>query len=454
MSRRSLLAGAGAATVAILGASPQPVPEALAFVGARVIDGNGARPFEQGIVLVRSGYVVAAGDARAVPIPAGARRVELAGKTIVPMLIDAHTHVGIVEGVDIAPDRYGPATIDANLATFLHYGIAAVLVMGTDRTAAGVRERLRNGDAPGAQMGTAGSGFGVAGGYPPAAVVGAPWIHRPTNVADAREAVRALSAQSPDIVKLWVDSGFGRYPTMDRSISAAIIDEAHRAGLRAAAHLFYLDDARALVEQGLDVVAHSVRDREIDDASLAEMRDRDVAYITTLALDESQFVYADDPQPSYTREPAFRAALETGVADRFASQEYKQKKQSDPATPKWRDAAKMSKHNALRVHRAGITVALGTDSGATFERIRGFDTHRELELLVASGLTPLEALKAGTVNAARVLGPRASELGALEPGKRANLLVLDEDPTVDITATRRIASIWQNGVRVASWREG
>jgi len=241
---------------------------------------------------------------------------------------------------------------------------------------------------------------------------------------------------------------------MDRSISAAIVDEAHRQGLRAAAHLFYLDDARALVEQGLDVIAHSVRDREIDDALLTELRERDVAYITTLALDESQYVYADDPPPNYTREPAFRAALETGVAEKFASQAYKQKKLSDPATPKWRAAAITSKHNALRVHRAGVTLALGTDSGATFERIRGFDTHRELELLVASGLTPLEALKAGTVNAARVLGPRASELGALAPGKRANLLVLDDDPTIEITATRRIASIWQNGARVASWRDG
>jgi imidazolonepropionase-like amidohydrolase len=457
LSRKRFVAGsAGAATVALLGAAPSPNPggETLAFTGGRILDGNGDAPIEAGVLLVRAGRVVAVGAARSVALPESARRIDVAGKSIVPALIDAHTHVGIVRGTTASADNYAPETIEANLETFRRFGIAAVLVMGTERIEVGAAERESQARTPQATgMETAGSGFGVVDGYPPAAMIGAPWISRPTTPAEARELVRTLAAASPDIVKLWVDSGFGKYPTMAREISAAIIDEAHNHGLRAAAHLFYLDDAKLLVRQGLDVIAHSVRDTQIDDAFLEELRDRNVAYITTLSLDESQYVYADDPPPAYTNEPAFRAALEPGVGEKLSSQDYKQKKRDDSATPKWRAAAQVSKANALRALRAGVTVALGTDSGATFERIRGFDTHRELELYVQSGFTPLEALRCGTVNAARVLGERAADYGALAPGKRANFMILDGNPAADITATRRGGEVWLGGARVPSWQD-
>ena len=95
---------------------------------------------------------------------------------------------------------------------------------------------------------------------------------------------------------------------------------------------------------------------------------------------------------------------------------------------------------------------MGTDSGATVERVQGFDSHRELELMVEAGLTPLEAITAASVNPPYVMGARAGELGALVPGKRANLLVLDADPLEDILNTRRIAQVWHNGVQVPSWQ--
>ena len=112
----------------------------------------------------------------------------------------------------------------------------------------------------------------------------------------------------------------------------------------------------------------------------------------------------------------------------------------------------MSKHNLPLVHKAGVRVAMGTDSGATVERVQGFDSHRELELMVESGLTPLEAISVATINPPHVMGSRAADYGAIAPGKRANLLILDADPTQDIRNTRTIAQVWHDGILVPSWR--
>jgi imidazolonepropionase-like amidohydrolase len=435
-----LLSGAG--VVGLSGVASAQT-KSVAISGVRLIDGTGAEPIDDAVIVIEDSHITAVGPRGTVVVPSGARVIAATGKSVMPALIDAHGHVGLLTGNTISTKHYSQASIRHDLQLFAAAGVLAVQVMGTDndlayevRVAQGVRH------ANEARLLTAGRGFGTPGGIPGTGI--AQWIYRPKTPAEARANVRELAATRPDLVKLWYDDNFGRSPKPSPVVASAIIDEAHQHGLRVAAHLFYLDDAKRLVAAGADIIAHSVRDREVDSELLDAMKAHGTKYIPTLALDESHYIYAD--RPAYTSEPLFRRVLAPGVFAYFNSDTYRDAIGNDRDTPKWRAAAAMGKRNAAIVYQAGIPVLLGTDSGAAVERVIGFDSHMELEFLVEGAkLSPLQAIHAGTGLNARELGARASDLGTLTPGKRANFLVLDGDPTVDIRNTRRIREIWQNG---------
>lgn len=204
-----------------------------------------------------------------------------------------------------------------------------------------------------------------------------------------------------------------------------------------AAHVYYLADAKRLAQDGIDIFGHSVRDRPLDPAILALMKQKDIAYLPTLALDESAFVYAD--HPAWMQTAFFRDALDPGVWEWLASPAYK------PKESERKDLA-IAKANALAALQAGVRVGVGTDSGATLARIQGFSEHRELALLVDAGFTPMQALQAGTSVNASILGVQAAR-GTLEAGKAADILVLDANPLTDIHNTERINAVWLDGVQ-------
>jgi imidazolonepropionase-like amidohydrolase len=206
-----------------------------------------------------------------------------------------------------------------------------------------------------------------------------------------------------------------------------------------------LEDARALLALGVDIFAHSVRDAEINDALIAEMKARHVAYIPTLSLDEFAFAYQD--APAWLADPFFRASLEPGVLEMVTSSSYKEKVRSDPRTAFEIEAFAIAKKNLKKVHDAGILVALGSDSGALPIRPLGFAEHMELQLMVQAGLTPVQAISVGTRNSARVLGI-SDDTGSIEPGKKANFIVLDRDPSENIRNTQSIRSVWRLGKKV------
>jgi imidazolonepropionase-like amidohydrolase len=233
---------------------------------------------------------------------------------------------------------------------------------------------------------------------------------------------------------------------MKEEVYTAIIKEAHKHGIRVAAHLYHLTDAHKLVAAGIDIMAHSIRDGEIDDSLIGEMKAKHVAYIPTLALDEFATAYLDDP--SWLNDPFFRNSLEPGVYTMITSAAYKDKLSRSPVTPQEQAALKYALINLRKLFKAGILVAMGTDSGATPIRAQGFSEHLELELMVQAGLTPLEAIRVATVNSARLLRIDADR-GTLEAGRRASFLVLDKDPTADIRNTRTLSAVWSDGVKVS-----
>jgi imidazolonepropionase-like amidohydrolase len=252
-------------------------------------------------------------------------------------------------------------------------------------------------------------------------------------------------------VKIWVDDDFGRVPKMRPEIYRAIIDEAHRQHLRVIAHVFYLEDAQDLVDAGIDGLGHSVRDRAVDTRLIAAMKARRVFYIPTLVRDESTFIFAKEPQePKWLDDPFFQRGLPPGVLDTLRSAGFIGKIRANPNLTKYEAGFEMAKKNLKTLFDAGVEVAMGTDSGPPL-RFQGFFEHRELQLMVESGLMPVQAIECATRQAALILGA-GDEFGTLEAGRGADFLVLRADPLEDIHNTEKLSAVWLAGTEVFAWQ--
>ncbi len=245
-----------------VGAAFGQTPEVTAFEHARIIDGTGSAPRENATLLIMGQRVIGINS----EVPQGARHIDAGGKTIIPGLINAHGHLGVVEGVKTSPDNYTRDNVARQLEQYARYGVTAVLSLGLNRDLVyDLRDQQKRGDLflDGATLFTAGRGIGVPGGAPPMDV-GPDQVYRPNTPQEARLAVREMASHQPDMIKVWVDDIGGTKPKMKPEIYRAAIDEAHKNHLRAAAHVYYLKDAKLLVDAGIDVLAHSVRDAKID----------------------------------------------------------------------------------------------------------------------------------------------------------------------------------------------
>ncbi|HSY60125.1 MAG TPA: amidohydrolase family protein, partial [Terriglobales bacterium] len=235
-----------------------------------------------------------------------------------------------------------------------------------------------------------------------------------------------------------------KYPKMDPAVYKAIIDESHQQGLRVAAHVFYLADAKSLITDGVDVLAHSIRDLPVDSALIAMMKSHNVIYIPTLMVDESSFVFAENS--AVTQDLFFKQAVSPELLQQLQSQQYRDKVEHDPNLAHVKAAFITGKKNLQTLEDAGVRIAMGTDSGASPTRIPGWAEHHELELMVQAGLTPMQAIVAATSGSAAVLG--VSDRGTLEVGKRADFLVLAANPLDNISHTRELLSVWHGGNEV------
>ena len=419
-----------------LSASAQPV----VFEHARLIDGTGRPPVEDGVLVIDGPRIVAVGKA-GTKRPHGARVIDASGKTLMPGIIVSHGHVGVVLEGKNRPDAYTRENVEHQLLQYQRYGITAVLALGLNRDLGyQIRDEQHAGKFPGASLYTAGRGIGVPDGAPPLPV--APdQIYRPTTPEEAVAEVKQTAAHHADMLKIWVDDIFGKMPKLRREIYQAAIDEAHRHQLRVAAHVFYLEDAKALAASGLDALAHSVRDTHVDDALIQLMKTKGMVYIPTLNVDESSFIFADEP--ALLDDPFLQGAIGAPQLESLKSPEFKKKLDADPNLSKNRAAHANAMFNLKALHDAGVKIALGTDSGGNPVRIQGWGEHRELELMVRAGLTPMEALIAATKGSAEFLG--AKDRGTLEKGKRADFIVLAANPLDDIKNTRKIDSVWLGG---------
>ena len=412
--------------------------------GARLIDGSGGPPRENSALVIEGDHISAIGTAGKMRYPKGARVVDVRGRTIIPSLINSHGHLGVVLGTGQSPNAYTRENVQNAVLQYEQYGVTSVLVMGLNRDLVyELRDEQKKGTFPGASIFTAGRGIGVPGAAPPVNVA-ADQVYRPATVEEARAEVREMASHHVDMIKIWVDDIFGRFSKMQPEVYAAVIDESHKQGVKVAAHVFYLADAKALVADGVDVLAHSVRDQKVDAELIQAMKSRGVFYIPTLTVDESFYVFAE--QPELMANPFFTQAVSPDLLKMFQSPEYRAKCEGDANLAKNKAAHATAMQNLKILQDAGVRVAFGTDSGAFPARIPGWAEHRELEMMVDSGLTPMQAIVAATRISAALI--HADDRGTLEPGKRADLIVLAANPLDDIHNTRQMVAIWHAGHEV------
>ncbi|WP_434390931.1 amidohydrolase family protein [Melittangium boletus] len=417
--------------------------------GARLIDGAGGEPLADAVVVIRDGVIVAVGPAASTPVPDTARTVDYTGKTLIPGLISNHSHVGRVNGVKVEPGNYNRANIQRQLRQYEAYGVTTVMSLGMNRPLLQqLREQQHGERATGADLFGADQGIGVPQGAPPTdgMPAGEDQLYRPDTPDKARQAVREMASHKADLVKLWLDDFEGSLAVkMKPEIYEAVIDEAHKKGLRVAAHIHDLEDAKAVVRAGVDIVAHGVRDQLVDADFLQLMKERRVWYVPTVALDEATFIYAD--APAWMGEPFFQNALQPALKAQFTDEAWVSKTLASPKAESARKAVELNQNNLKTLYDVGARLGFGTDSGATPLRIPGVAEHRELLLMTGAGLTPLQALTVATRDAAALLG--LEDRGVLAPGKRADLVVLDADPTSDISATQQLHAVWRRGRQVS-----
>jgi imidazolonepropionase-like amidohydrolase len=397
-----------------------------AFVGASVYAEIGKPLVKNAVIVVKDGRVDGIGPATSVRPPAGAETVNVSGKYIVPGLISAHVHVSDIQG--IRPPSYTEANTLRQLGVFARYGITTVLSLGGERDPAfKIRSLQLSPTLDHARIFL--SGDVITG----------------RSEEEARQAVARVAALKPDIIKIRIDDNLGTATKLPPEVYRAIIDESHRRSLRVAAHIFYLNDAKEVLKAGADMIAHSVRDQEIDDEFISLMKKRRIPYCPTLTREVSAFAY--EATPAFFADPFFLREADPEVVGQLQEPARQEAMRKSPTAQRYKVALEIAKRNLKRASDAGLLVVMGTDSGAFANRFQGFFEHLEMQLMAESGMTPQQILRSATSDAALAVGADAW-IGAIKSGYWADLVVLDRDPMVDIRNTRQIASVWVAGNQV------
>jgi len=405
------------------------------YEGARLIIGDASTPVENGAFLVQNGRFTALGRKGAVAAPAGAARVDLAGKTVIPGLINVHVHIGYEGYTSWGAEDYTPENVLDHLQREAFYGVVATQSVGSSPTDPSIRfvKDQAAGKFPPASRFFFMPGMAPPNGGPDATLKKGTdvthAVYEVSTAAEARAAVQGMAAKQLKNVKIWVDDRRGTYPKMTPEVYNAVIDEAHRHGMLVQAHAIALADQKAVVGAGADVLVHTVQNEKLDDEFLALLRQHKPYWTTVIGLGDRSEVCNNDP---------------------FVDQSYPGKvlptlRQTGCGAPNANNATRetiLSTNLPLYV-KNGARLMLGTDAGITARYSFGWADHHEMLRWVTSGLTPAEAIVAATSRPAEYLGLK--DLGTIAVGKSADFVVLNANPLDDIRNTRQIASVYIRG---------
>jgi imidazolonepropionase-like amidohydrolase len=434
--------------LALAAHAQRPVKITL-FEGARLIMGDGKAPIESSAFVVENDRFTSVGREGEIQAPPGAMRVDLTGKTVIPAMVDVHSHFGFLNQKNgtMSKENFNRQNLLDHLRRYAYHGFAAAISMGTDFGE--LPYQLREETNPGAALfRTVGRGLAWPGSGPnDPARNDVPYVV--TTVEQARQAVRDLAPHRPDFVKLWVDDRNKTQKKMTSEIYGAAIDEAHRYNLRAIAHVYDLEDAKGLVRAGIEGFTHLVRDKEVDEEFLQLLKAHPGVFvtpnlgITSRAMDSGRPVWLDDPLLHETIPPMEIKRLETQFSNRRPEQ-----------LANTRASWDLQVRNLTKMRAAGVRVVLGSDSAGDPGRTMGWHAIWEVDALAKAGMTPSDVIVASTRLAAETL--KIDQLGMVAPGKSADFVVLNGNPLENIANTRKIYRVYLRGGEVdrAAMRKG
>ena len=397
----------------------------IAFVGATVIDGTDAEPLVDGTLVITDGRIRTVGPRSAVTIPNGANVVDVSGKYIMPGMINAHGHVGATVGLN-GNGGYSTSNLLRQLGLYARYGVTAVNSLGGDgEQGFALRNEQYDSELNRARIYVAGS-----------VVVG-------DSEAAIRDEVNRNADMGANFIKVRIDDNLGASQKMPRSFFEALVDQAHIRRLPVAVHLYYLDDAKFMLETNADIIAHSVRDLAVDQEFINMVTEKDVCYIPTLTREVSTFVY--ESVPGFFSDPYFLKEVEPAIIEELSAPERMSRIAGSRSAQTYKAQLPTAMANVDTLYESGVRIAMGTDTGPP-ARFQGYFEHMEMHMMVDAGMSALDAIRSSTGVAAECIG--MGDIGTLEPGKWADFSVLTENPAEDIRNSHSIESVWIAGNRV------
>ena len=427
--------------VLLLSVQGQQTRKITLFEGARLILGDGKAPIENSAFIVENDLFTSVGRKGELQAPAGGTHVDLTGKTVMPAMVDAHSHFGFLNQKDgsMSKENFNPQNLLDHLQRYAYHGFAAAISMGTDFGE--LPYQLREEVHPDAALfRTVGRGLAWPGSGPnDPARNDVPYVV--TTVEQARQAVRDLAPHRPDFVKIWVDDRNKTQKKLTPELYGAAIDEAHKYNLRTIAHVYDLEDAKGLVRAGIEGFTHLVRDKEVDDEFLQLLRAHPGVFVTPNLGITSRSM--DAGRPAWLDDLLLHETIPPGEIKRLESQFANRRPEQLAAT---RASWDLQVRNLTKMKAAGVRVILGSDSAGDPSRTMGWHAIWELDALAKAGMTPSEVIVASTRLAAETL--KLDQLGTIAPNKSADFIVLNANPLENIANTRKIYKVYLRGIEV------
>ncbi|PWT99112.1 MAG: hypothetical protein C5B51_27845 [Terriglobia bacterium] len=381
------LALAAALVWQLTGQAPRPT----LFEGARLITGEGKTPIENSAFLVEGNRFSKVGKRGEVRAPAGTARIDLHGKTVIPAMIDVHSHLGFLRQLDgsMAKANFNRENLIDHLQRYAYHGFAAAISMGTDMGE--LPYQLREEVIPGAALfRTVGRGLAWPGSGPfDPARNDVPYVV--TTVEQARQAVRDLAPHHPDFVKIWVDDRNHTQKKMTPGLYGAAIDEAHKHNLRAVAHVYDLEDAKGLVRAGVEGFTHLVRDKDMDEEFMQLLKQHPGVFFTPNLGVTSRGLEAG--RPKWLDDPLFHETIPPSETQRLEKQFVNRKPEALANT---RASWDLQVRNLAKLRAAGVRIVFGSDSAGDPSRTIGWHAIWEVDAMSRAGMPPAEVLVAAT----------------------------------------------------------